>query len=481
MNFFRQMTFAPRTTTPSSTSLKSYRLLFDRLPFTSLQFRCRHSFQNNNNINNSICNCSSLSSHRYYHPCCCRLARHHHSVVERRAASLLTSCNPSKTCKRSIMSLSLDSPGKQNVLQTHNKKMVFYEKGHRSKVPSSLHHQSNHLLCHGLRFICCSSIKWSQQFVNEFTCRSHTCGQLRAADHGKEVVMYGWVQHNRNGRFIALRDSYGITQLVVPEALVVPEELRTKVVAKIPLESVVCAKGVVRRRPVGQENKNMPTGEVEVILSEIKVVGEANSNLPFQVRSTHNKPKELTRLKFRYLDLRSKEMQYNLRLRSQFLTKVRDFFNAYGFVEVETPTLFKDTPGGAREFVVPTRDKNKFLSLVQSPQQMKQLLMIGGLDRYYQIARCYRDEGTKDDRQPEFTQIDVELSFVRRKDILNLIEQLLLSSWPPIAGKIRVPFPRITYSDAMRSYGTDKPDLRFDMRVSISFYPFLCVIDYLFC
>jgi aspartyl-tRNA synthetase len=281
--------------------------------------------------------------------------------------------------------------------------------------------------------------------------------------------MYGWVQHNRNGRFLALRDSYGITQLVVPEALVVPEELRTKVVAKIPLESVVCAKGVVRRRPVGQENKNMPTGEVEVILSEIKVLGEANSNLPFLVGGKHNKPKEPLRLKYRYLDLRSKEMQYNLRLRSQFLTKVRDFFNAYGFIEVETPTMFKSTPGGAKEFVVPTREKDKFLSLVQSPQQMKQLLMVGGLDRYYQIARCYRDEGTKDDRQPEFTQIDVEASFVRRKDILNLIEQLLLASWPPIAGKIRVPFPRISYSDAMKNYGTDKPDLRFDMRVSLFF------------
>jgi len=134
---------------------------------------------------------------------------------------------------------------------------------------------------------------------------------------------------------------------------------------------------------------------------------------------------------------------------------------------VETPTLFKDTPGGAKEFVVPTRDKDKFYSLVQSPQQMKQLLMIGGLDRYYQIARCYRDEGTKDDRQPEFTQIDVEMSFVRRKDVINLIEQLLLSSWPPVAGKIKPPFTRITYSEAMRFYGTDKPDLRFDMRVSI--------------
>jgi len=280
--------------------------------------------------------------------------------------------------------------------------------------------------------------------------------------------MYGWVQHNRNGRFLALRDAYGITQLVVPEALVVPEGLRCKVVAKIPLESVVCAKGVVRRRPVGQENKNMATGEIEVILSEIKVVGEASSNLPIQVtQKGHNKPKETLRLKYRYLDLRSKEMQNNLRLRSHFLTKIRDFFNSYGFIEVETPTLFKDTPGGAKEFVVPTRDKDKFYSLVQSPQQMKQLLMIGGLDRYYQIARCYRDEGTKDDRQPEFTQIDVEMSFVRRKDVLNLIEQLLLSSWPPVAGKIKPPFTRITYSEAMRFYGTDKPDLRFDMRVSM--------------
>lgn len=374
------------------------------------------------------------------------------------------------------MSLALDSPGKQNILQ-NNTNVFFHQKPNRSKPVSSLHHQSSHLFCHGLRFICCSPIKWNQQFVNEFTNRTHTCGQLRAIDHGKEVTMYGWIQHNRNGRFLALRDSYGVTQLVVPEALVVPDDLRCKVVAKIPLESVVCAKGVVRRRPVGQENKNMPTGEVEVILSDIKVIGEAASNLPFHVRS-HNKPKEPLRLKYRYLDLRTKEMQYNLRLRSQFVSKIRDFFNAYGFVEVETPTLFKDTPGGAQEFVVPTRDKNRFLSLVQSPQQMKQLLMIGGLDRYYQIARCYRDEGTKDDRQPEFTQIDVEMSFVRRKDIMNMIEQLLLSSWPPIAGKIRPPFPRISYSDAMRFYGTDKPDLRFDMRVRM--FPLLFCQTYLF-
>jgi len=299
--------------------------------------------------------------------------------------------------------------------------------------------------------------------VNEFSYRTHNCGQLRHTDHGKDVVLCGWIQYNRGGRFLVLRDSYGITQLIVPEAAVNPV-LTSKSIAKIPLESVIVVKGIVRRRPHGQENKNLPTGEIEVILSDLKVVSEAADRLPFQIRS-HNKPKETIRLKYRYLDLRMKEMQYNLRLRSQFVSKVRDFLNTYGFIEVETPTLFKETPGGAQEFVVPSREKGKYFSLVQSPQQLKQLLMIGGIDRYYQIARCYRDEGTKDDRQPEFTQIDLELSFVRKKDIINLIEQLLLSSWPPVAGKIRTPFPRITFSEAMKLYGTDKPDLRFDMRI----------------
>lgn len=301
--------------------------------------------------------------------------------------------------------------------------------------------------------------------MNDFTYRSHNCGQLRPADQGKDVCLCGWVQYNRGGRFLSLRDSYGITQLVVPDAAA-NDQLTSKIIEKIPLESVVFAKGIVKRRPNGQENKHMATGDVEVILSDLKVIGEANSSLPFLIRS-QNKPKEPLRLKHRYLDLRTKEMQYNLRLRSQFVSRVREFFNAYGFVEVETPSLFKETPGGAQEFVVPTQEKSKFYSLVQSPQQMKQLLIMGGIDRYYQIARCYRDEGTKEDRQPEFTQIDVELTFARRSHIMNLIEQLLLNSWPPSAGKIRLPFPRITYADAIKHYGTDKPDVRFDMRVSI--------------
>lgn len=336
------------------------------------------------------------------------------------------------------------------------------------QLPQSLHHHHHHtslIPCHSPlhRFICCSSVKWNQ-LVNDFTFRSHTCGQLRPADQGKDVSLYGWVQYNRGGRFLALRDSYGITQLVVPEAAA-NEQLTSKIIEKISLESVVCAKGIVRRRPNGQENKHLATGEIEVVLSDLKVMGEADRNLPFLIRS-QNKPNESLRLQHRYLDLRTKEMQYNLRLRSQFLSRVRDFFNAYGFVEVETPTLFKATPGGAQEFVVPTQHQSQFYSLVQSPQQLKQLLMMGGIDRYYQIARCYRDEGTKPDRQPEFTQIDVELSFVRRSHVMNLIEQLLLNSWPPSAGKIRLPFPRISYADAMRYYGTDKPDVRFDMRVS---------------
>lgn len=330
------------------------------------------------------------------------------------------------------------------------------------------HHHSSLIPCHFPlhRFICCSSVKWNQ-LVNDFTYRSHSCGQLRAADQGKDVCLCGWVQYNRAGRFLSLRDSYGITQLVVPEAAA-NEQLTHKIMEKIPLESVVVAKGIVKRRPNGQENKHLATGEIEVILSDLKVMGEAKNSLPFLIRS-HNKPNEPLRLKHRYLDLRTKEMQHNLRLRSQFVSRIREFFNAYGFIEVETPTLFKGTPGGAQEFVVPTQEQSKFYSLVQSPQQLKQLLMMGGIDRYYQIARCYRDEGTKEDRQPEFTQIDVEITFAKRSHIMNLIEQLLLNSWPPAAGKIRLPFPRISYADAMKHYGTDKPDVRFEMRVSTSF------------
>ena len=301
--------------------------------------------------------------------------------------------------------------------------------------------------------------------MNDFTFRTHNCGQLRASDQGKDVSMCGWIQYNRAGRFLALRDPYGITQLVVPEAAA-NDQLTAKIIDKIPLESVVLAKGIVRRRPNGQENKHLATGDIEVVLSDLKVIGESKNSLPFLIRS-QNKPGEQLRLKHRYLDLRTKEMQYNLRLRSQFLHRIRDFFFSYGFLEVETPTLFMPTPGsGAQEFPVPTQEPDKFYSLVQSPQQLKQLLMIGGVDRYYQIARCYRDEGTKEDRQPEFTQIDVEVSFVRRSHIMNLIEQLLLHSWPSnTAGKIRIPFPRITYADAMRIYGTDKPDTRFEMRI----------------
>lgn len=299
--------------------------------------------------------------------------------------------------------------------------------------------------------------------MNEFTYRTHNCGQLRLSETGKDVTLTGWIQYNRGGKFLVLRDSYGLVQLVCPES-VINKDLSPEKMEKITLESVVLARGIVRPRPYDQVNKKLPTGEIEIILSDLKVLSLAKSKLPFQIRS-HNKPKESLRLKHRYLDLRTKELQFNLRLRSQFLTKVRDFFNTYGFIEVETPTLARESPGGAQEFVVPTMEKGKYYSLVQSPQMYKQLLMMGGIDRYYQIARCYRDEGSKPDRQPEFTQIDIEMSFIKKKDIMNLVENLLLNSWPPIAGKLQVPFPRMTYSDALNYYGTDKPDLRYDLRI----------------
>uniref|UniRef100_A0A1B6CB86 Aminoacyl-transfer RNA synthetases class-II family profile domain-containing protein n=2 Tax=Clastoptera arizonana TaxID=38151 RepID=A0A1B6CB86_9HEMI len=297
--------------------------------------------------------------------------------------------------------------------------------------------------------------------VNSYCIRTHTCGELRSSDVGKEVTLCGWLEFSRMNRFATIRDAYGTTQIIIPQNA---NEIEQKLI-ETPLESVIMVKGSVCGRPSNQINEKMFTGEIEVMVSEYNVLNPAKQNLPFLIRN-QNKPHENLRMKYRYLSLRYPEMQHNMRMRSKLLMKMREFLiNEREFVEVETPTLFRRTPGGAQEYIVPTRTEGKFYSLVQSPQQLKQLLMVGGMDRYFQVARCYRDEGARPDRQPEFTQMDIELSFTNRDEILNLVEELIVHSWPDQLGKLSIPFPRMTYKEAMESYGCDKPDITFGNKI----------------
>uniref|UniRef100_A0AAY4A894 Aminoacyl-transfer RNA synthetases class-II family profile domain-containing protein n=1 Tax=Denticeps clupeoides TaxID=299321 RepID=A0AAY4A894_9TELE len=295
-----------------------------------------------------------------------------------------------------------------------------------------------------------------------FTLRTHSCGELRTAHLGEEVTLCGWVQYVRQDLFVILRDFSGLTQILIPQ-----DESRLvlkKTLCDLPLESVIMVRGKVRRRPEGQENKAILTGEIEVHANNVEVLNICQK-LPFEIKDFVKKSEGL-RMQYRYLDLRSSQMQYNLRLRSRLVMKMREYLcNLHGFVDVETPTLFKRTPGGAKEFVVPSGEPGRFYSLPQSPQQFKQLLMVAGIDRYFQLARCYRDEGSKPDRQPEFTQVDIEMSFTDQAGIRDLVEGLLQYSWPEEKGFVSPPFPVMTYEEAMRDYGVDKPDTRFEMKL----------------
>ncbi|KAM9129293.1 aspartate--tRNA ligase, mitochondrial isoform 1-T3 [Pangshura tecta] len=306
-----------------------------------------------------------------------------------------------------------------------------------------------------------SSEKRASDF-NSFVARTNTCGELRSAHVGQEVTLCGWIQYQRQGLFLVLRDFQGLTQIIIPQ-----DEAHShvkKVLYDAPVESVVRVTGTVTSRPPGQKNPRMPTGDIEVKVKTAEVLNSCKK-LPFEIKDFIKKSEAL-RMQYRYLDLRSFQMQHNLRLRSQMVMKMREYLcNLHGFVDVETPTLFKRTPGGAKEFVVPSREPGKFYCLPQSPQQFKQLLMIGGLDRYFQVARCYRDEGSKPDRQPEFTQIDIEMSFVDQAGIQRLIEGLLQYSWPIERAPITTPFPSMSYAEALAEYGTDKPDTRFGMKI----------------
>ncbi|XP_071438604.1 aspartate--tRNA ligase, mitochondrial isoform X1 [Hetaerina americana] len=292
--------------------------------------------------------------------------------------------------------------------------------------------------------------------------RTHTCGSLDEKNCGSVVRICGWLQFSRMSRFAILRDSYGLTQIIVPDER---KDLAIKL-SDTPLESVVAVEGRVILRPPGQENPALSTGKIEVLADNFTVLNLAERELPFSIRK-HNKAKESLQLKHRYLSLRFPELQHNLRLRSHMVNLMREYLiKKCAFVEVETPTLFRRTPGGAQEYLVPTRQAGHFYSLVQSPQQLKQLLMVGAVDRYFQVARCYRDETARPDRQPEFTQLDIEMSFCTRDDVMDLVEEILGNSWHSCIGKSNFPpFPRITHDEAMASYGTDKPDTRFGMKL----------------
>uniref|UniRef100_A0A671VWB0 Aspartyl-tRNA synthetase 2, mitochondrial n=1 Tax=Sparus aurata TaxID=8175 RepID=A0A671VWB0_SPAAU len=282
--------------------------------------------------------------------------------------------------------------------------------------------------------------------------RSHTCGELTLHHLGEKVTLCGWVQYLRYSTLTAI-------SFCLKSASHLKAELRN-----LTVESVIKVTGTVIQRPAGQENKEMATGEIEILAEGLEVFNRCRK-LPFEMKDFVRKSENL-RMQYRYLDLRSAQMQRNLRLRSQLVMKMREYLcNVHGFVDVETPTLFKRTPGGAKEFVVPSREPGRFYSLPQSPQQFKQLLMVAGVDRYFQMARCYRDEGSKPDRQPEFTQVDIEMSFVDAAGIMLLVEGLLQYSWPAEKGPITVPFQTMTYEEAMRDYGVDKPDTRFSMKL----------------
>ena len=292
--------------------------------------------------------------------------------------------------------------------------------------------------------------------------RTRTCGDLRLADEGLVVTLAGWVQRSRKMggmTFVDLRDRYGITQLVFNQEI--DAQLCEKA-NKLGREYVIQVKGTVRER--SSKNTHIPTGDIELIVSELNILNTAVTP-PFTIEDETDGGDDL-RMKYRYLDLRRSCVRKNLELRHKMAFEVRDYLNKQGFLEVETPVLVNSTPEGARDFVVPSRmNPGQFYALPQSPQTLKQLLMVSGFDRYFQIVKCFRDEDLRADRQPEFTQIDCEMSFVEQEDVLELFEGMAKHLFKTIRGiEIKEAFPRMTWHDAMKYYGSDKPDLRFDMR-----------------
>jgi aspartyl-tRNA synthetase len=300
--------------------------------------------------------------------------------------------------------------------------------------------------------------------------KTHTCGELRATDANKVVTLAGWVHRRRDHGgviFIDLRDRFGITQVVIrsdtpniaPDLFKTAESLRSEYVAQV--------EGIVMPRPANMRNPRMSTGDIELAATRVVVLNPAKTT-PFPIDSDGRDVDENVRLKYRYLDLRRERMQKNLITRHRFIKFIRDYLDERGFLEIETPILFKTTPEGARDYLVPSRIyPGSFYALPQSPQQLKQLLQVAGVERYFQIARCFRDEDQRADRQPEFTQLDLEMSFVDREDILQLMEGLLTEFVEKHTTKklLAKPFPRFSYAEAMAKYGIDKPDIRFGLEL----------------
>lgn len=291
--------------------------------------------------------------------------------------------------------------------------------------------------------------------------RSHNCGELRASHINSEVTLAGWVQKTRDKGFmiwVDLRDRYGITQLIFDEERSSPELMnQAKTLGR---EFVIQVKGTVIER--ASKNANIPTGDIEILVSELIILNEAKTP-PFTIEDNTDGGEEL-RMQYRYLDIRRNPVKNNLIFRHKVTQEVRNYLSKEGFIEVETPYLIKSTPEGARDFVVPSRmNEGQFYALPQSPQTFKQLLMVGGLDKYFQIVKCFRDEDLRADRQPEFTQIDCEMAFVEQEDILNVFEGLTRHLLKAINDVEVDKFPRMTFDEAMKTYGNDKPDIRFGM------------------
>jgi aspartyl-tRNA synthetase len=296
--------------------------------------------------------------------------------------------------------------------------------------------------------------------------RNYYCGEISSKNIGETVILSGWVhriRHHGGLIFVDLRDRSGIIQLVFDPSI---SQESYNIADNLGNEWVITVEGKVRKRPEGMENPKIPTGEIEIEVSKIKVENTAKP-LPFNLWS-NKEIDETVRLKYRYLDLRREKMQYNIIFRHKFILSIRNFLSEKGFIEIETPYLIVSTPEGARDFLIPSRlQPGKFYALPQSPQLFKQILMVSGFDKYFQIARCFRDEDLRADRQPEFTQLDMEMSFIDQEDVFNIIEELFkITLKETLDIEIQTPFIRLTYDEAMNTYGTDKPDLRYDLKIT---------------